>query len=670
MNDSAPAAAPHVTITLPDERELTLPSPTTVADIAAAIGPGLARQTLAGRVNDVLVDACDPIDRDARVQVITPSDPEGLDILRHSCAHLLGHAVKQLYPDAQMVIGPVIEDGFYYDIAHERPFTPDDLQAIAERMTSLIAQNYDVIKRRLPRDQAIEIFRERGESYKLHLIEEMPQEATLGLYFHQEYVDMCRGPHVPNTRFLKHFALTKLSGAYWRGDARNAQLQRIYGTAWADRKALKAYVQRLEEAERRDHRRLGSQLGLFHFQEEAPGAVFWHPGGWQVLQTLIAYMRRRQASSGYVEVNTPDMMDRSLWETSGHWQNYQDHMFTTQTEDGRDLALKPMNCPGSVLLYRHGLKSYRDLPIRMGEFGKVHRYEPSGALHGLLRVRHFTQDDAHIYCTPEQMNEECQQVVALVLDIYREFGFDDVHIKLSTRPDNRMGSDAVWDRLEQALTTALDAMALDYTLNPGEGAFYGPKLEFVLRDAIGRDWQCGTLQVDMNLPERFGIDYVDEQGQRQRPVMLHRALFGSLERFIGILIEHHAGKLPAWLMPQQAVVMSITEAQRDYAELLADALEGAGIRANADVRNEKIGYKIREQTLSRIPYLLIVGNREAAEGKVTVRLRDGSDLGSMPVQEAIALLEEQCQAPDHNAQRREQALRLERLACATLPQEA
>ncbi|WP_290786238.1 threonine--tRNA ligase, partial [Halomonas sp.] len=642
----SPAAGDTLTITLPDERELTLASPTSVAEIAAAIGPGLARQALAGRVDGELVDACDPITRDARVQVITPDDPEGLAIIRHSCAHLVGHAVKQLYPDAEMVIGPVIDDGFYYDIAFERPFTPEDQAAIEARMKALIAQEYDVIKRRVPREEALRIFHERGESYKRRLIEEMPDEATLGLYFHQEYVDMCRGPHVPNTRFLKHFRLTKLSGAYWRGDARNAQLQRLYGTAWADRKALKAYLKRLEEAEKRDHRRLGRQLGLFHFQEEAPGAVFWHPGGWTVLQTLIAYMRRRQAAGGYVEVNTPDIMDRGLWETSGHWQNYQEHMYTTQTEDGRSLALKPMNCPGSVLLYRHGLKSYRDLPIRMGEFGKVHRYEPSGALHGLLRVRHFTQDDAHIYCTPEQMNAECRRVVALVLDIYREFGFEEVRLKLSTRPENRMGSEAVWDRLEGALTDALETMELAYELNPGEGAFYGPKLEFVLRDAIGRDWQCGTLQVDMNLPERFGLDYVDEQGQRQRPVLLHRALFGSLERFLGILIEHHAGKLPAWLAPQQAVVMSITEAQAGYAEALCEALCGAGLRAEADVRNEKIGYKIREQTLQRIPFLLIVGGREAAEGRVTLRHRDGSDLGTLDVEEAIARLQAECQAPD------------------------
>ena len=527
-----------LTITLPDGSQRGFDHPVTVAEVAAAIGPGLARNTVAGKVDGRLVDACNPIDHDATLQIITPRDEEGLEIIRHSCAHLVGHAVKQLYPTAKMVIGPVIDEGFYYDIAFERAFTPEDLAAIEQRMRELIARDYDVIKKITPRDEAIAVFRQRGEDYKQRLIEDMPDETTMGLYHHEEYVDMCRGPHVPNTRFLKHFKLTKLSGAYWRGDASNEQLQRIYGTAWADRKQLDAYLLRIEEAEKRDHRKLGRELDLFHFQEDGPGAVFWHPRGWVVFQELIAYMRRRQQRAGYVEVNTPDVMDRRLWEISGHWHNFRDHMFTTDTEDDRSLALKPMNCPGSVLLYRHGLKSYRDLPIRMSEFGKVHRYEPSGALHGLLRVRHFTQDDAHIYCTPQQMDAECREVVALVLDIYRQFGFENVRIKLSTRPDSRMGDDATWDLLEGALVQAVDSMGLDYRLNPGEGAFYGPKLEFVLRDAIGRDWQCGTLQVDMNLPERFGIEYVDEEGLRQRPVLLHRALFGSLERFTGILIEH------------------------------------------------------------------------------------------------------------------------------------
>ena len=646
MNAPPGSAPASVAITLPDGSSRTFGHPVSVLEVAQAIGPGLARNTVAGKLDGQLVDACAVIDHDAALQIITPQDEEGLEIIRHSGAHLVGHAVKQLYPSAKLVIGPVIEDGFYYDIAYERPFTPEDLAAIETRMKELIAQDYDVIKRVLPRDEVMGIFRQRGEDYKLRLIEDMPDEQHMGMYFHQEYVDMCRGPHVPNTRFLKAFKLTKLAGAYWRGDARNEQLQRIYGTAWADRKQLDAYLQRIEEAEKRDHRKLGRELNLFHFQEDAPGAVFWHPRGWTVFQELIAYMRRRQQDARYVEVNSPDVMDRSLWEISGHWQNYRDHMFTTETEDGRALALKPMNCPGSVLLYRHGLKSYRDLPIRMGEFGKVHRYEPSGALHGLLRVRHFTQDDAHIYCTPQQMDAECREVVALVLDIYRQFGFEDVRIKLSTRPENRMGDEATWDLLEGALVQALDGMGLAYRLNPGEGAFYGPKLEFVLRDAIGRDWQCGTLQVDMNLPERFGIEYVDEDGQRKRPVMLHRALFGSLERFTGILIEHHAGKLPAWLAPMQVMVLSITEEHATYAQDVAQLLRGAGLRCEADVRNEKIGYKIREQTLQRIPFLLVAGAKERDTGSIAIRSRDGQDLGVLPLMNAVALLLRASQAPD------------------------
>ncbi|ANI15713.1 threonine--tRNA ligase [Pseudomonas citronellolis] len=656
-----------VNVTLPDGSQRRFDHPVSVATVAAAIGSGLARNTLAGKVNGRLLDACDQIDRDATLQIITPKDPEGVEIIRHSCAHLLGHAVKQLYPGARMVIGPVIEDGFYYDIAYKRPFTPEDLAAIERRMRELIARDYDVVKHMMPRDEAIRLFRARGEDYKLRLIEDMPEVARMGMYFHEEYVDMCRGPHVPNTRFLKHFRLTRLSGAYWRGDAKNEQLQRIYGTAWPDKKDLEGYLQRIEEAERRDHRKIGRELDLFHFQEAAPGAVFWHPRGWTLFQSLIDYMRRRQQDAGYVEVNSPDVMDRSLWEVSGHWHNYRDHMFTTQTEDGRALALKPMSCPGSVLLYRHGLKSYRDLPIRMAEFGKVHRYEPSGSLHGLLRVRHFTQDDAHIYCTPEQMDEECRAVVALVLDIYRQFGFDDVRIKLSTRPENRMGSEATWDLLENALVRALEGMGLSYRLNPGEGAFYGPKLEFVLRDAIGRDWQCGTLQVDMNLPERFGIEYIDDAGQRKRPVMLHRALFGSLERFTGILIEHHAGKLPAWLAPVQTMVLSITEAHAAYASDVAQLLRGAGIRAAADIRNEKIGYKIREQSLQRIPFLLVVGAKEAAAGSVAVRSQDGTEIGVLALDELLAFLREHTDAPDVAGRQTMQATLLQRLTAPSSP---
>lgn len=626
---STPSAKRNILrITLPDGAVREFDHPVTVAAVAQAIAPGLAKATLAGRVNGQLVDACDAIESNATVEIVTPKDADGLDIIRHSCAHLMGHAVKQLYPTARMVIGPVIADGFFYDIAFERTFTPADMAAIEQRMRELIAQDYDVLKKVTPRADVVALFTQRGEDYKLRLIDDMSGETAMGLYHHQEYVDMCRGPHVPNTRFLKAFKLTKLAGAYWRGDAKNEQLQRIYGTAWADKASLDAYLQRMEEAEKRDHRKLGRELDLFHFQDDAPGAVFWHPRGWTVFQQLIQYMRGRQEDAGYVEVNTPDVMDRSLWELSGHWANYRDHMFTTSTEDERVFALKPMNCPGGVSLFKHGLKSYRDLPIRMAEFGKVHRYEPSGALHGLMRVRHFTQDDAHIFCTPQQMDKECRDVAALVLDIYRQFGFADVAIKLSTRPANRMGDDATWDLLEGALVQALDGLKLVYTLNPGEGAFYGPKLEFVLRDAIGRDWQCGTLQVDMNLPERFDIDYVNEHSQRARPVMLHRALFGSLERFIGILLEHYAGKLPAWLAPVQAVVLSITEAHADYARQVAVTMRKAGLRTASDIQNEKIGYKVREQTLLRVPYLLVVGAEEVANGTVSVRDHAGDKLGT------------------------------------------
>ncbi len=635
-----------IDITLPDGSVRSFAKPVTLNDIARSISSGFARQVVAGRVNGKLHDLSDEITEASNVTLTRYDDEDGIDIIRHSCAHLLGHALKQLFPTAQMVIGPVIRHGFYYDIAYERTFTPEDLAAIEQRMHELINTEYQVIKRFTPRDEVVELFRERNEDYKLRLIEDMPEVSHFGLYFHEEYVDMCRGPHVPNTRFLKHFKLTGVSGAYWRGDASNEQLQRIYGTAWADKKQLKAHLTMLEEAEKRDHRKIGKELNLFHFQEEAPGSVFWHAKGWTLFQQLIAYMRRRQSQSGYLEVNSPDMMDRGLWETSGHWQNYRDHMFTTDTEDGRSMALKPMNCPGSVLLFRHGLKSYRDLPVRMGEFGKVHRYEPSGALHGLLRVRHFTQDDAHIYCTPQQLHEECRRVIRLTLDIYNEFGFDDIRIKLSTRPENRIGDDATWDLLEQSLIDSLANENLDYAINPGEGAFYGPKLEFVLRDAIGRDWQCGTLQVDMSLPERFDISYIGEDGERARPVMLHRALFGSLERFTGILLEHHSGKLPPWLSPIQAVVMSITDDQKEYVSQLTELLNLSDIRAESDTRNEKIGYKVRQQTLERIPYLLVAGRQEVTDGTITIRTREGKQLGNYPLDAAIEFLQEMTTPPD------------------------
>lgn len=618
-----------VAITLSDGSVRAFESPVTPLAVAEAIGPGLAKAAVAAKVNGRLVDLTVPIAEDAQVAIVTDRDPEGLDVVRHSTAHLLAHAVKSLYPEAQVTIGPVVENGFYYDFAYARPFTPEDLERIEVKMRELAAAAIPVVREEWPREAAIAFFRDQGEFYKAEIIASIPEGETISLYRQGDFVDLCRGPHVPNTGKLKAFKLTKVAGAYWRGDARNEQLQRIYGTAWPDKKALETYLKQLEEAEKRDHRRLGVQLDLFHFEEVAPGSVFWHPKGWWIFQTLIAYMRERQEQAGYVEINTPDVMDRVLWERSGHWQNYHDHMFVTQTEDERVFALKPMNCPGAVTWFKHGLHSYRDLPLRVAEFGKVHRYEPSGALHGLLRVRHFTQDDAHIFCTPEQMTAECTAVVQLVLDIYREFGFNEVRIKLSTRPEHRIGSDAVWDRLEAALAQAVTELGLTYELFPGEGAFYGPKLEFVLRDAIGRDWQCGTLQVDMNLPERFDIHYVAEDNTRQRPVMLHRALFGSLERFLGILLEHYAGALPVWLMPVQAVVLPISERHAAYACEVRDRLKAVGVRVEADLRNEKITYKIREHSLQKIPYLLVVGDQEQANGRVSVRVRGGVDLGAI-----------------------------------------
>lgn len=628
-------------ITLPDGAQRRFESPLTALEIAQSIGAGLARSALAARIDGELRDLSTVIDQDARIALITERDADGLEILRHSCAHLLAMAVKQLYPQAQVTIGPVIEDGFYYDFAFERPFTPEDLEQIEARMRELARTDIPLVRTELPRAEAIALFEGMGEHYKCEIIRDLPQDAVISLYRQSDFIDLCRGPHVPSTGKLKAFKLMKVAGAYWRGDAKNAMLQRIYGTCWSDEKTLKAYLTRLEEAAKRDHRKLGTQLGLFHFDECAPGSVFWHSKGWALFQQLIAYMRQRQHEAGYEEVNTPDVMDRSLWEISGHWGNYRDHMFTTETEDGRIFALKPMNCPGGVAVFAQGIKSYRDLPIRMAEFGKVHRYEPSGALHGLMRVRHFTQDDAHIFCTPAQMQEECETVVKLILDIYRDFGFDQVAIKLSTRPANRIGSDAVWDQLETALSSALDQMGIAYTVNPGEGAFYGPKLEFVLRDAIGRDWQCGTLQVDLNLPERFDIGYINEAGERVRPVMLHRALFGSLERFIGILIEHYAGTFPAWLAPLQAVVFGITDAQADYVKKVVAKLKQAGVRAQADLRNEKVGYKVREHTIQRIPYLLVAGEREKSEGTVTVRDVSGKDLGSMALDQVAGLMQRQ-----------------------------
>lgn len=627
-----------VSITLPDGSIKQFDGNTTVMQVAQSIGAGLAKATVAGRVNGRLVDASDPITTDATVEIITPKDDAGVEIIRHSTAHLLGHAVKQLYPDVKMVIGPVIDDGFYYDIYSERPFTPDDMAKIEARMMELINQDYDVIKKMTPRDEVIKTFLERGETYKLRLVEDMPDETHMGLYHHQEYIDMCRGPHVPNTRFLKAFKLTKMSGAYWRGDAKNEQLQRIYGTAWADKKQLKAYLQRLEEAEKRDHRKIGKALNLFHMQEQAPGMVFWHPNGWTIWQVLEQYMRKVQKDNGYLEIKTPQIVDRSLWEKSGHWDNYGEMMFTTASEK-RDYAIKPMNCPCHVQVFNQGLKSYRDLPLRLAEFGSCHRNEPSGSLHGIMRVRGFTQDDAHIFCTNAQIRSEALNFIKLTLDVYKDFGFDHIQMKLSTRPEKRVGADELWDLAEQALADALDNAGLDWELQAGEGAFYGPKIEFSLQDCIGRVWQCGTLQLDFNLPERLDAEFVGESGERERPVMLHRAILGSFERFIGILIEHYAGLFPAWLAPQQVVVMNITDKQADSVGDVVSKLNAKGYRAISDLRNEKIGFKIRERTLERIPFMLILGDKEVESGTVNVRTRTGDNLGSMNLDDFIKILD-------------------------------
>ena len=629
-------------ITLPDGSVRQYESPVTVAQIAASIGADLAKATVAGKVNGKLVDACDPITEDSTVQIITPKDQEGVEIIRHSCAHLVGHAVKQLYPNAKMVIGPVIEEGFYYDIATEKPFTPEDVAAIEARMKELIAQDYDVIKIMTPRAETIKIFQDRGEEYKLRLIEDMPEVEAMGMYHHQEYVDMCRGPHVPNTRFLKNFKLTKLAGAYWRGDSNNEMLQRIYGTAWATKDELKAYIQRIEEAEKRDHRKLGKQLDLFHLQDEAPGMVFWHPKGWALWQTIEQHMRKELNAAGYKEVKTPQIMDKTFWEKSGHWDNYKDNMFVTSSEK-REYAVKPMNCPGHVQIFNNGLRSYRDLPMRLAEFGSCHRNEPSGALHGLMRVRGFVQDDAHIFCTEDQIVSEARAFNELLVRIYKQFGFHDVSVKLSLRPEKRAGSDDVWDKAEQGLREALTACGVEWDELQGEGAFYGPKIEYHVKDALGRSWQCGTLQLDFVLPERLDAEYVTENNDRARPVMLHRAILGSLERFIGILIENHAGSFPLWLAPVQMVIMNITENQADYCREVAAKLQAAGFRVELDLRNEKIGYKIRDNSQYRFPYQIVVGDKEKQENKVAVR-RKAEDLGSLNVDDFIAQLQQETAA--------------------------
>jgi threonyl-tRNA synthetase len=625
-------------ITLPDGSQKRFDHPVSVAQVAAGIGAGLAKAALAGRVDGVLVDTSALLDHDVALSIVTDRDPDGLDIIRHSTSHLMANAVQELYPDAQVTIGPVIEDGFYYDFAYKRPFSTDDLAAIEKRMAEIAAKDLPVHRRLMPRDAAVEHFKSIGEFYKAEIIASIPSDEPISLYGQGDWEDLCRGPHVPSTGKLKAFKLMKVAGAYWRGDSRNEMLQRIYGTAWANEKQLKEYLTRLEEAEKRDHRKIGKELDLFHLQEEAPGAVFWHPKGWALFQQLIAYMRGRQNEAGYQEVNTPEIMDRELWVKSGHMQSFGENMFMTETPDERVFAIKPMNCPGHIQVFKQGLRSYRELPLRLAEFGKVHRYEPSGALHGLMRVRAFTQDDAHVFCTPDQLTAEAVKITELILSIYRDFGFDDVRIKFSDRPAKRVGDDAVWDSAEAALRQAADAAGIETTLNSGEGAFYGPKLEFVLRDAIGRDWQCGTLQVDFNLPGRLGASYVGEDGQKHTPVMLHRAMFGSLERFTGILLEHHAGKLPTWLSPVQAVVMGITERQDKYCVEVAENLKKQGLRVETDLRYEKVGFKIREHTIKRVPFLLVAGDREVEAHTLAVRTRAGKDLGTLGVEELTALL--------------------------------
>ncbi len=624
-------------IRLPDGSTRAFDKPVTVAEVAASIGAGLARAALAGKVDGKLVDTSFVVDHDADLSVVTERDADGVDVLRHSTAHLLAHAVKELYPDAQVTIGPVIEDGFYYDFSYKRPFTPEDLAAIEKRMGEIAKRDIKVERQVWSRDQAVEFFHKQGEEYKAQIIGAIPGNEAISLYTQGNFTDLCRGPHVPSTGKLKVFKLLKVAGAYWRGDSKNEMLQRIYGTAWAKKEDLDAYLFRIEEAEKRDHRKLGKQLDLFHTQEEAPGMVFWHPRGWAIWQQVEQYMRRTLSHHGYQEVRTPQVMDRALWERSGHWENYRELMFTTESEK-RDYAVKPMNCPGHVQIFNQGLKSYRDLPLRLAEFGACHRNEPSGALHGIMRVRGFTQDDAHIFCTEDQVQAEASAFIDLLQKVYAAFGFTEILIKLSTRPAKRIGSDETWDRAEGALKASLDNKGLEWSVNPGEGAFYGPKIEFSLKDSIGRIWQCGTLQLDFALPERLDAEYIAEDNSRRRPVMLHRAILGSMERFIGILIEHYAGALPLWLAPEQVVVLNISEHQAEYAALVAQKLADAGFRAFADLRNEKITYKIREHSLQKLPYQLVVGDKEVAANVVAVRTRGGSDLGQMPLEEFIKRL--------------------------------
>ncbi len=626
-----------LTITLPDGSKREYPQAVTVAEVAASIGAGLAKAALAGKVDGKLVDTGFRIERDSTLAIITEKDAEGVEILRHSTAHLLAYAVKELFPEAQVTIGPVIDNGFYYDFSYKRPFTPEDLAQIETRMAELAKKDFPVVREVWPRDKAVAYFESIGERYKAEIIASIPAGQEVSLYREGDFIDLCRGPHAPSTGKLKVFKLMKVAGAYWRGDSRNEMLQRIYGTAWAKKDELDAYLHMLEEAEKRDHRKLGRQLDLFHLQDEAPGMVFWHPKGWVIWQEVEQYMRRLLSQNGYQEVRTPQVMDRVLWEKSGHWENYAEHMFTTKAEE-RDYAVKPMNCPGHVQIFNQGIKSYRDLPLRLAEFGSCHRNEPSGALHGIMRVRGFVQDDAHIFCTEEQILAESAAFIDLLRRVYADFGFNDILVKLSTRPEKRLGSDETWDRAEAALAQALDDKGLKYGLQPGEGAFYGPKIEFSLKDCLGRVWQCGTLQLDFSLPGRLGAEYVAEDNSRRQPVMLHRAILGSMERFIGILIEHHAGAFPLWLSPVHAVVMNISEHQSDYAGTVAEKLRQAGLRAVSDLRNEKISYKIREHSLQKLPYQVVVGDKEKAAGLVAVRARGGQDLGQMSLETFVERL--------------------------------
>ena len=630
-------------IRLPDGSSKSFPAPVTVADIAGSIGPGLARAALAGKVNGQLVDTSYRIESDADVQIVTERDAEGVEILRHSTAHLLAQAVKELFPEAQVTIGPVIENGFYYDFSYKRPFTPEDLAAIEKRMHEIAKKDLPVHRREMPRDEAVDFFRKQGEKYKAEIIASIPEKETISLYGQGNWIDLCRGPHVPSTGKLKTFKLMRVAGAYWRGDSKNEMLQRIYGTAWGKKEDQDAYLKMLEEAEKRDHRRLGTQLGLYHMQEEAPGLVFWHPKGWTIWQVVEQYMRRVYRENGYLEVRGPQILDKSLWEKTGHWENFRDNMFTTSSEN-RDYAVKPMNCPGHILIYNKGVRSYRDLPLRYGEFGSCHRNEPSGALHGLMRVRGFVQDDGHIFCTEEQILDECVAYTALLQKVYRDFGFTDIIYKLATRPAKRIGSDESWTKAEEALKEALTRSGVKFSINAGEGAFYGPKIEYSLKDGIGRDWQCGTMQVDFSMPGRLGAEYVAEDNTRRTPVMLHRAIIGSLERFIGILIEHYAGAFPLWLAPHQVVVMNITERHASYASAVRNKLVNQGVRTILDLRNEKISYKIREHSLQKLPYHVVVGDKEMQAETVAVRTRSGEDLGTMSLDAFTARLQAEAKA--------------------------